>query len=80
MQHKGPISCKYLSFAALNLLATVSPCPQHELILAKKAKLQEVVGEVEEDELEGDAVVGPSREATTNSSGSTPLSLFLFFI
>ena len=36
------------------------------------AKLWELVGEVEEDELEGEAVVGPSQEATTHSSGSTP--------
>ena len=35
--------------------------------------MQELIGEVEEDELDGEAVVGPSREATTHSSGSTPL-------
>ena len=29
-------------------------------------------GEVEEEEPEGAAVVGPSREATTHSSGGTP--------
>ena len=38
----------------------------------KKARLQELIGEVEEDELEGEAVVEPSGEATTHSSGSTP--------
>ena len=32
----------------------------------------ELIGEVEEDKLEGEAVVGPSGEATTHSSSSTP--------
>ena len=56
----------------LNLLVIAFPFPQHELILAKKAKLWELVGEVEEDELEGEAVVGPSSEATIHDSGIMP--------
>ena len=79
IKHKGFISHKYLYFATLILLANIFPFPQHKLISAKKAKLQELVGEVAEDELEGEAVVGPSGEATTYSSGSTPL-FFLFFV
>ena len=79
MKHKGSISCKHPSFATSTLS---SPVPQHKLVSAKKAKLQELVGEVEEDEPEGEAVVGPSGEATTHSLGSTPplyfFSLFFF--
>ena len=41
-------------------------------MLAKKARLWELIREVEEDESEGEAVVGPSWEATTHSSGSIP--------
>ena len=78
MKHKGSISCKYPYFATLILLAVIFPFPQSVLTSAKKARLQELVGEVEEDEPEGEAVVGPSGEATTHSSGSTPL-MFLFF-
>ena len=37
------------------------------------------MGEVQEEELEGEAVAGPSREATLHSSGSTPLVVFLLF-
>ena len=69
--------CKYPYFATLILLAIVSPFPQHEMISAKKAKLQEMVGEVEEAEPEWEAVVGPSGEATTHSSGNTPPFLIL---
>ena len=39
-----------------------------------------MVGEVEEAELEGETVVGPSGEATTHSSGSTPPLFFLNFV
>ena len=63
---------KYLYFAALIILAIIFPFPQSELTSAKKARLQELIGEVEEDEPDGEAVVGPSWEATTHSSGSTP--------
>ena len=73
IKHKGSILHKYPYFATLILLAITFPFPQHELISAEKAKLWELVGEVEEAELEGEAVVwGPSGEATTHSSGSTP--------
>ena len=49
---------------------------------AKQAKLREIVGEVEEEEPEGEAVVGPSGEATIHSSGITPslLSFSLLLI
>ena len=67
---------KHPSFAASTLS---SPISQHKLVSAKKAKLWELVGEVEEDEPEGEAVVGPSGEATTHSSGIT-LPLFLILI
>ena len=73
IKHKGSISCKYSHFATLILLAIIFfPFPQHVRTSAKKTRLWELVGEVEEDELEDEAVVGPSREATTHSSGSTP--------
>ena len=78
-KHKGSISCKYPYFAALILLAIIFPFPQSELTSAKKARLQELVGQVEEDEPEGEAVVGPSGEAITHSSGSTPPLFFFFF-
>ena len=38
----------------------------------KQAKLREIVGEVEEEEPEGEAVAGPSGGATMHSSGITP--------
>ena len=79
IKHKGSILHKYLIFATLILLAIIFPFPQHELISAKKAKLWELVGEVKEAEPEGEAVVGPSGEATTHSSGSTPLHFFFNF-
>ena len=41
--------------------------------------MHELIGEVEEDELEGEAVVGPSREATTHSSGSAAPFFCKFF-
>ena len=78
IKHKGSISCKYLYFATFILLAINFPFPQSVLTSAKKARLQELIGEVEEDELEGEAVVGPSGEATTHSSGSTPPIFILF--
>ena len=78
IKHKGSISHKYLYFATLILLAIIFPFPLHELISAKKARLQELIGEVEEDEPEGEGVVGPSGEATTHSSGSTPPFSFFF--
>ena len=52
IKHKGYILGKYPYFATLILLAIISPFPQHELISAKKARLQELIGEVEEDEPE----------------------------
>ena len=73
IKHEGSISCKYLYFATLILLAITFPFPQHELISSKKAKLWELVGEVEEAGPEGEAVVGPSGEATTHSSNVHPL-------
>ena len=76
IKQKGSISHKYPYFATLILLAIIFPFPRNELISAKKAKLWELVGEVEEDEPEGEAVVGPSGEATTHSSGSTPPFFF----
>ena len=80
IKHKGSISHKYLYSATLILFAVIFPFLQCELISAKKAKLRELVGEVEEDELEGEAVVGPSWEATTHSSGSTPLFYFVWIL
>ena len=71
IKHKGSILHKYPYFATLILLAIIFPFPQHELISTKKARLWELIGEVEEDEPEGEAVMGPSGEATTHSSGST---------
>ena len=47
---------------------------------AKKAKLREIVGEVEEEEPEGEAVVGPSGEATVYSSGNTPPVPLIFLV
>ena len=38
------------------------------------------MGEVVEEEPEGEAVVGPSREATAHSSGNTSPSLFFLVI
>ena len=58
MKHKGSISCKYLYFATLILFSYYFPFPLSVLTSAKKARLQELIGEVEEDELEGWAVVG----------------------
>ena len=71
IKHKGSISCKYPYFAILILLPIIFPFPQSVMTSAKKARLQELIGGVEEDEPEGEAVVGPSGEATTHSSGST---------
>ena len=80
IKHKDSIWHKYLYFATLTLLAIIFPFLQHELISAKKARLWELVGKVEEDEPEGEAVVGPSGEAMTHSSGSTlPFFFFLNF-
>ena len=59
IKHKGSILHKYLYFATLILLTIIFPFPQHELISAKKAKIWELVGEVEEAELGGEAVVRP---------------------
>ena len=53
--------------ATLILLAIIFPFSQQELTSAKKARLQGQVGEVEEDEQEGEAVKGPSGEATIHS-------------
>ena len=39
---------------------------------AKWVKLREIVGKVEEEEPEGEAVAGPSGEATVHSSGIAP--------
>ena len=72
MKHRGSISHKYSYFATLILLAIFS-FTQSVLTSVKKIKLRELIGEVEEEEPEGDAVVGPRGEATTHSSGSTPL-------
>ena len=49
---------------------------------AKRAKLREIVGKVEEEEPEGETVVGPSGEDTIHSSGITPslLSFLLLLI
>ena len=80
MKHKGSISCKYLHFATLIQLAIIFPFPQSVLTSAKKARLGELVGEVKEDEPGGEAMVGPSGEATTHSSCSTPIFLPFFWI
>ena len=79
MKHKGSILHKYLYFATLILLTIIFPFPQHELISAKKARIRELVGEVEEDKPEGEIVVGPSGKATKHSSGSTPPLISFFF-
>ena len=79
MKLKGSISHKYLHFATLFQLAIFS-FTQSVLTSVKKARLRELIGEVKEEEPEGKAVVGPSREATTHSSGDTPpFSFFLNF-
>ena len=47
----------------------------------KKARLRELVGEAEEEQLEGEMVAGPSGEATTRDSGiMSSLLIHLFFI
>ena len=79
MKYKGSISCKYPYFAALILFGYYFSFSQSVLTSAKEAKLQELIGEVEEDEPEGEAVVGPGGEATTHSSGSTPPLFSIFF-
>ena len=49
---------------------------------AKQAKLREIMGKVEEEEPEGEAMAGLSGEATIHSSGITPslLSFLLLLI
>ena len=49
---------------------------QSILTSAKKAKLRELMGDVQKEEPEGEAVAGPSREAALHSSGSTLLVIF----
>ena len=73
MKHRGSILSKYSYFATMILLAIYFfPFIQSVLTSAKKARLRELIGEVEEEGPEGEAVVGPSGEAATHSSGSTP--------
>ena len=79
MKHKGSILCKYPYFATLILFGYYFSFPQSVLTSANKAKLWELIGDEEEDELEGEAVVGPSGDATTHSSGSTPPHFISFF-
>ena len=78
MKHKGSISCTHLSFATLNLICFILLI-QSVLLSAKRAKLRELVGEVEEEEPEGETVAGPSGEATIHDSGITP-SPFSFLL
>ena len=47
---------------------------------AKWAKLREIVGEVEEEEPEGETVAGPSGEATIHNFGITPSSFSLLLL
>ena len=53
-------------------------------MFAKWAKFREIVGKVEEKEPEGEAVAGPSGEATVHSYGITPsilsFSLLLIYV
>ena len=46
----------------------------------KKARLRELVGEVEEEEPEGEMVAGPSGEATTRDSGIISLLFIHIYI
>ena len=72
MMHRGSILHNRLSFATLVLIfCSILPI-QSILTSAKWAKLREIVGEVEEEEPEGEAVAAPSGEATVHSSGNTP--------
>ena len=57
IKHKGSISCNIHILPLLILLAIIFPFPQSVLTSAKKARLPELVGEVEEDEPEGEAMV-----------------------
>ena len=65
MMHRGSILHNSLSFAALVLIFVL-------FFLFRGAKHGEIVGEMEEEEPEGEVVVGPSGEATVHSSGKTP--------
>ena len=79
MKHRGSISCNCLCFATLIQLLAISPLSSI-LTSAKKAKLGELVGDVQEEEPEGEAVVGPSGEATLHSLGSIlPVIIFSEF-
>ena len=66
-------------FAALILLLAIFPHSEY-LTSAKRAELRELVGEVQEEEPEGEAVAGPSGKATLHSSGSTPPVVYFFRI
>ena len=78
MKHKGSISCKHLSFATLIYFHCILLI-QSVLLSVKRVKLRELVGEVEEEEPEGEIVAGPSDEATSHNSGITH-SLFLWLL
>ena len=78
MKHKGSILCKHPLFATLIYFCCILLI-QSVLLSAKRAKLRELVGEVEEEEPEGGIVAGPSREATIHDSGITH-SLFLWLL
>ena len=70
--HRGSISNNQLSFATVVLVFCFILLIQSVLVSAKRAKLREIVGKIEEEEPEGEAVAGPSGEATIPSSGITP--------
>ena len=81
IRHKGSILNKYPSFAAL-IVFLFYFLIQSVLLSTKWAKLREIVGKVEEEEPEGETVVGPSGKATIHNSGITlsPFSFLLLLI
>ena len=80
MKHKGSILHKHPSFATFNPIFVFIFLIQSVLLSAKRVKLGELVGEVEEEELEGEIVAGPSGEATIHDSGITPSPFLLLLI
>ena len=77
MKHRGSISCKHPSFAALNLFSFYSPhleCPT----VCKVGEAQGISGGSRREEPEGEVVATPSGETTTHDSGTMP-SLPPFF-
>ena len=79
MIHRGSIACNHLYFAALILFFVLSSHLEH-IYICQLGKLREIVGDVEEEELEGEAVAGPRGEATAHTSVSTPPIPLIFLV